>query len=235
MYALRGLNSCLSFTTEGNYFSGKRDFLIMVFENLDFSRIPQKAVKNYLRKHQAAGAKSFQDLRTTCYQEKEADKYMQHVKSYLVRQNIEVVWKAYRQMNPLKDWNGRLLSLGMLYNRNSDQVFYCDQSRTELETRQIVFVNLKLLGSLFQRGTAHEVMKIDDQRKIMYFCYLAAGEMMAKGSQQIELTVTPDNYTLVTHRTFYASSSKILKLIYPFFHERMIDDFHRNVQAKILV
>jgi len=200
---------------------------------IEFERIPHDTVRAYLQRQAQNGATTLQDLRTTCYQQKEAHLYGHHAKSYQVERPLETVWAAYRQMNPLLDWNGRMVSLGMLYNRNMDAVLYPDEEEAKLEVGQIAFINMKLICGLLSRATAHEITAIDDEQKVLQFCYIDGGKGMAEGSQQIDFAATAEDQTIVTHQTFYKSDSAMLNRIYPFFHEQLIDDFHQNVQQKL--
>jgi len=200
---------------------------------IEFNRIPHESIKAYLHRQAQNGATTLQQLRTTCYQQKEAHLYGHHAKSYQVERPLEVVWAIYRQMNPLLDWNGRMVSLGMLYNKKTDEVKYPDEEEATLEVGQIAFINMKLICGLLSRATAHEITAIDEEQKVMRFCYIDGGKATAQGSQQIDFAATAEGHTIVTHQSFYKSDSALLNRIYPFFHEQVIDDFHQNVQQKL--
>jgi len=200
---------------------------------LDFDRIPHESVKAYLQRQAQNGVNTLQDLRTTCYQPAQAHLYGHHAKSYQVERPLEAVWQAYRQMNALLDWNGQMVSLGMIYNKRTDTILYPDEEEADLEEGQIAFINMRLICGLLSRATAHEVTAIDEEQKVLTFCYIEAGKSMAQGSQRIDFASTGEGHTIVTHQSFYKSDSALLNRIYPFFHEQVIDDFHHNIQQKL--
>ena len=63
----------------------------------------------------------------------------------------------------------------------------------------------------------------------MKFCYVEGGK--AAGSQMIKLVSKGPNTTEVIHDTYYKSGSKFRdEKLYPIVHERIINEFHRNVK-----
>ena len=93
-------------------------------------------------------------------------------------------------------------------------------------------MNLKLLNGLYNLPVAFEITKIDEGNKMIEFSYLKGGK--ARGAQVIQLMSTDRGYTKVVHKSYVQSHSKFRdKYLYPYFHNKIINEFHGNMRRLI--
>ena len=81
---------------------------------------------------------------------------------------------------------------------------------------------------IYNLAVALEITKIDEQNKTIVFSYVNGGK--SKGEQILHFITTADGYTEIIHETLFRSDSKFRdKVLYPFFHNKAINEFHRNM------
>ena len=100
-----------------------------------------------------------------------------------------------------------------------------------MEKGQVIILNLRLFGGLFNLAVAHEVMEVNDEEHSLKLCYMKGGA--SEGSQHISLKETPEGFTEVFHHTYYKSGSNFRDTrVYPPLHTRAISEFHNNVKRR---
>ncbi|MEO7991929.1 MAG: hypothetical protein ABI663_20425 [Chryseolinea sp.] len=199
---------------------------------VDLHRIKSKKVKKFLVDNRLTELIHFKGYRSVCYDKADADTYSRHFKKFVLKENIEDVWKAYKSIHPTEAWNGKMVSFGLGYCRRQDKISYLEDHYTGMEAGQIIFLNLNILG-LANLAVAHEIIEVNEKEKYIKLSYMKHGK--AEGSQWIRLVATPDGHTEVLHETLYKSSSSFRdKHIYPMFHTKAISEFHNSVRKKML-
>lgn len=197
----------------------------MLVSEIDFSRVPHKTIRTFL---ESEGIAKIEELAAACYLESE-EPYSKHSKSYLMSADIDTVWDAYINLHPTECWDSAMVSFGMMYSRPDDAVSYRDSTFSSLAEGQLFFINLKILGRLFQISVTHEVNYVDEVEKVIQSCYLAKGKSI--GSQWIRLFKVDEQTTRVVHETRYKCDSRLReKYLYPIFHTKAINQFHGNVK-----
>ena len=199
---------------------------------IDFHRIKSKKVKKFLIDNRLNEPVNLKGYGSLCYNTSHADTYSRHFKSFVLKENIEDVWKAYKSIHPTEACNGNMVSFGMGYCRRQDKVSYLEDNYTGMEAGQIIFLNLNIFG-LTNLAVAHEIKEVNETEKYFKLSYMGFGK--AEGSQWIRLVSTPEGHTEVQHETLYKSDSSFRdKRIYPMFHTRAISEFHNCVKKKML-
>lgn len=195
-------------------------------ENVDLERIKQKKLKKSLIETKLFLIENINKLSPTCPLIEDT-MYSFHTYSIYFDAPIDSVWSVYTTANPNEIWQGKFTSFGFAYSRNEDELFYQGETFDKLEEGQIQFLSLRYLWGLFKLNIAHELIGIDEASKRLQFCYMKYGK--SEGTQI--LTLTEENgKTKVTHNTYYKSGSKFRdKRIYPYFHEKTIEEMHVNV------
>ncbi len=198
---------------------------------IDFSRIKQQKVRDLLTSHDLEELKDFDRLKSCCYRETDTS-YHSHTKSFIIKADIDKVWEAYSTIHPSVAWDGKMISFGMLYCKENNELVYHDDHYKRAEVGQIFFVGLRILSGILKLGVAHVITKIDEVNKILNICYLEKGK--SEGSQLISMHTTPDGFTKVVHDTKYKSDSAFRdKILYPALHSIAVGEYHRNVKRKI--
>lgn len=196
-----------------------------------FDNIKQKKIREMIRQHAWKSQEDFAKIRSECI-DKEDDNYFVHEKNFLIRQPIEKVWNTYLNIQPKDAWSGDFVSFGVLFS-NEPTLHYINDPSPESSAGQVVFINLRFLGGLFNLAVAHKIMEINSPEHLIRTCYIADGK--SKGSQYIRMAATPEGYTRITHTTFYKSDSPFRdKNIYPLFHAKVITEFHRNISHYLM-
>jgi hypothetical protein len=120
----------------------------------------------------------------------------------------------------------------MIYCRSSESIIYADEMLNGLEEGRIYYLNLKILGGIYNLPVAFEITNIDPDNKTVEFSYLKGGK--ARGKQWIRLEESPEGYTKIIHQTLVKSDSNFRdKYLYPYFHNKLINEFHLNMKRII--
>ncbi len=199
---------------------------------LNLEKIPHPKIRRMLATESLCAPDDFARLRALCHEPGDTT-FRQHLRSYLIEQDIETVWKAYTTISPVDTWRGKMVNFGVQYDRHTQQFRYLDDSFPDLQPGQMLFMNLRLLGGWVNLAVAHEIMEVNADEKRIKICYVETGA--AKGSQIITFHPTPEGQTRVDHLTYYRSASAFRdKRLYPSLHEQAISEFHGHIRAYIL-
>ncbi|MCB0703905.1 MAG: hypothetical protein KDC34_01285 [Saprospiraceae bacterium] len=198
---------------------------------VNYDRIPKKKVCQLIENLQKKdGLHNFTDLHSTCCDNPE--EYHTHYAEYLVEADLETVWQAYNSVSPAKAWNGKMVGFGMLYSSAQNGISYLDDSFSGIEVGQLVFINLKILLGIVNVPVVIEITGIDKEQHMLQFCYADCSK--SEGTQILHFFSTPEGFTRVEHLSYFRSDSKMRdKNLYPFFHTKVLNEFHGNI-AKLL-
>jgi len=216
-------------------------FLLIVFQaeaqlcinDVEPDRISQIKIREYMAWQQKHGIHSFYDIKPSLQTNSDINGYYVRENVYQVKKDIEEVWRFYLNTNPGKTWNGKKVSFGFLFSKKDDRIVYCNENIPKIDSEMVVYLNLRLMNGLKNLATAFEFINIDKENKIIEFSYLSGN--LSEGKQRIQFTQTPKGYTQILHTSFYRSNS-VLKnyLLYPYFHTRTTNEFHRNLKKQML-
>jgi hypothetical protein len=198
---------------------------------IDFEKVRQKTVKKFIANFGLNKLHGFTEMRPECYDPARENAYHVHRKTFLIKNNVESVWNAYKTIHPKEAWNGAMVSFGLQYSRRRNSVNYLNDEYSGMEKGQIIILNLRLLWGSFNIAVAHEVSEVNEQSRTIKLCYMQGGA--STGSQIITLSETKEGFTEVFHKTFYKSKSNFRDTkLYPRLHTRAITEFHLNVKKK---
>jgi hypothetical protein len=207
---------------------------IQTDQSIDLSKIRHKAVKKFIHSNGLLQLDDFAHIIHSCSTSTDTKKYNRHLKVFLFKENLERVWEAYKTIGPAKTCSGSLLGFGLQYSRNKHRITYHEDDHGEIETGQIIILNLRLLWNMISLAVGHEITEVNESEKYIKMCYLEGGA--SEGFQFIRLKELEDGGTEVAHETFYKSQSDFRdKRLYPFLHGQVISEFHKNVQKKLAV
>ena len=114
-------------------------FSQFLINDVNFDLIPQKRVKAYIENQKDHKIEHFTDMHASSEME-DMSHFYTHKAKYLVHKDINEVWNAYKNANPIKAWDGRIISVGLMYSLNSDNVYYRNYSYNGIENGQIIFM-----------------------------------------------------------------------------------------------
>ena len=196
---------------------------------IQLQKISQPKVREHLTKNKLVSLIELSRLKALPFDPDLGIKFNKHKIDFLINENADSVWKAYKTISPQQTWQGNMVSFGMMYSRKTNSITYPGESYDGLEAGQLLFLNLNLLAGIIHLAVGHEVVDVDDTNKCVTICYLERGASV--GTQKFWLEVVSDNSTRVIHETWYTSGSWLRdKILYPGFHTKAICEFHNNVK-----
>jgi hypothetical protein len=195
---------------------------------IDYHRIPQKKIRHFIDKQKSHNIHLFTDVRPTYVKGQDVSVYREVEKKYLIKENINKVFESYRSTSPSVSWNGRMISFGLMFSKGSNKVLYSDENFSGVDTGQVVYVNLRMLGGIYNLAVAFEIVDINPDSKQIIFSYVEGGK--SQGEQLLQFIDTEDGYTMIIHKTFFRSNSRFRdRFLYPPFHFKAINEFHKNM------
>ncbi|MFK5878832.1 MAG: hypothetical protein QM478_04975 [Flavobacteriaceae bacterium] len=153
-----------------------------------------------------------------------------HEKYYTVNFPIDMVWNAYKNTKPTECWSGPLT---VYKNSSTNSIFhnFKEENHPSFNEGCVYLVRLKLIP--FVKITViFQLTKLNRSEKIIEMTY--GMDNTSHGKQTIQFIADGDK-TLIKHTTYFKSKSKFRdKYLYPRFHVKYIDEFHANIQKKLV-
>lgn len=202
--------------------------------DIDLSKIPYKEVRALVISQKKSNIECIKDIKSSCSSDFKCSEYYKQIRNYSVDKSLQTVWQNYSGSQTHRVYNSKKLALGlMLCKKNGkEKILYPSSNFGKLDTGQVIYLKLKFLRGILKMAVAFEIDKIDTLNKIIEFSYVKGGK--SGGKQIIEFKESEKNKTSIVHTSFYRSSSKIRdRILYPFFHSKVIGEFHENFK-KIL-
>ncbi|MCF6357092.1 MAG: hypothetical protein L3J54_04730 [Draconibacterium sp.] len=201
----------------------------MAISDTDFDKIEQKKIREFLIEEQNNNIELFADIKPTMQPNSETEGYKTHVKEYFLKDSLNKIWQLYVNTNPGDSWDGKKVSFGLMYSNKDKKVVYRNEHISHLDTGLVVFLNLKLLKGIINLPAVFEFITIDKVKRIIEFSYVDGN--ITKGKQRLQFAETAKGYTRILHTSFYKSGSSIRdRILYPYFHEKVSNEFHRNMK-----
>lgn len=196
--------------------------------------IPYRKVRSYLLNQQSEGSVThFSQLKPTCEEPTiDSNQYSLYSKTYVVKQRMADVWNTYLKASPTESWKTRKSAVGLVYDLSSDSLIYAKERLDGTQTGQVMYLHLKVLKGLYRLATALEVTDIKEDGNTIEISYVDHG--VNEGKQWITMRETADGHTVVKHTSMIRSDSKFRdRYLYPFFHNKLINAFHRNMKRLV--
>jgi hypothetical protein len=202
-------------------------------QTINLTEIPQKQVRHYIQKRDIDYMQNFSAIHASWNKETIESTYRIHERTIYFKNNLEDVWSCYRHSNPVKSWNTHFIRVGLVITKCSNSVTYINNcTYPEIDTGQVVFLDLKLIKGLFNVPLAFEITHIDPFNKILEFSYIEGNT--TQGRQTVQFFDNGDGRTRIVHRSYFKSYSPFRdKFLYPHFHSKFIKEFHRNMKHEL--
>ncbi|MCK5731257.1 MAG: hypothetical protein KAH68_09300, partial [Draconibacterium sp.] len=198
----------------------------VAIKETDFNKIPQKKVREFLINEQNNDINLYADIRPTLQSNSNTEGFKTHTKEYFLKDSLIKIWEHYLGTNPGDSWDGKKVSFGLLFSKKHNKIVYNDDYVSRLDTGQIIFLNLKLMMGVANLAAVFQFITIDQINSIIEFSYV--DDNITKGKQRLKFIQTNKGYTKILHTSFYKSNSSIRdRILYPFFHEKISNEFHR--------
>jgi hypothetical protein len=200
---------------------------------VNLKEVQQKKIRKYIHARAIDQMHDFSAIHASWRKGiNESDFHVIEKKLYLKRR-LSAVWECYRNANLHKSLNRHYIRLGLMISKYSNSVtYYKNLNFPEVDTGQVYFLNLRLLKGLFNVPTAFEIINIDPNKQMLEFSYL--DDNKSQGKQTIQFFDNGDGRTKIVHMSYYKSDSWLRDaLLYPYFHKKLINGFHRNMRQLV--
>lgn len=201
-------------------------------EDIDFNKLKNCRLRSYVEGQIDNGVLTTNDIKPSIQANTDLSSYHCVQKKYLIKKAYSDVWGTYIKTSPSESWEGRRFSFGMMISPPFDHIVYGGRNFIGLNVGQIVYLELKFLKGIYRSAMAFEIINVDEEEGLIEFSYLKGNN--TEGMQQLKFSSTPEGYTQIVHKSFYTSSSGFyVKVLYPYFHKRVINEFHRKLRHKM--
>ncbi len=172
-------------------------------------------------------SEKLRSFKTSLTESESLSTYFKHEKTFILPGKLEEVWKLYCQLDPRNMWSGPKNKFKMAYFTPSKTGFYKKEEDIPGPAEGMVYeLKLRVL-KFFGVPVTFEITRLSDENKIIEFTYGAENKSHGK---QILVFEAVDDGTQVTHTSYFKSGNNFRdKRLYPFFHEKCIDEFHENM------
>lgn len=199
-------------------------------EDADLERIPQRKVRFYITNQIKNDVRFITDIRPSILSGQDVSNYWTHKKTIIIENNPGNVIKKYFEVDLRKIWNKKPISFGLLLSKKDNKAIYKNDPFKGVEEGQVYYLNLQFLKGIYNIAVAFEILTLDIENRIIEFSYLNDG--VAKGIQKIQFLNAENGNTQIIHESIFKSNSNFRdKYLYPFFHKRFIDEFHKSVNS----
>jgi hypothetical protein len=200
-----------------------------LLEDIKLNEINQRKIRRYIECQIEGNIHQFGEIHPSWNRGKDLSSFSKNEMTFFLSGNLQEVWQGYMSASPSRSWSGRMVSFGVLLQKFPGSVFYKHDEINGIDTGQVCFLNLKLLLGIYRVPVAFEIITIDTAEKVIEFSYIEGNK--SSGVQQVKFIDIGRNCTEIIHTSYFKSDSPIRdRWIYPFFHEKIVNDFHRNMR-----
>lgn len=211
------------------FLTGLRSNAQMRLNDIEIERISQPKVREFIQVQKENDIITFSDIEPSLHPNSSLEGYKVRENEYGFKENIQQVWHHYLHANPCDSWNGKKVTFGFLFAKKEKRLVYRNQFVSEIDTGMVVYINLKLMLGLKSLSTAFQFINIDEKHKIIEFSYLKGQD--SEGKQRLQFFGLTNGHTRIVHTSFYKTKSVVKNFfLYPFFHTRATNEFHRNMK-----
>jgi hypothetical protein len=201
-----------------------------IVHSINLDLIPQKKVRNYIVDNEINSMENYSSIHASWKTGLDISGFQTHEKIFFVKDKLNNVWDCYKKANPIESWNGHFVRFALLISKADNSVMYSNgEDFPQIDTGQVYFLDLRLLKGLFNVPVAFEIISIDTVNKIFEFSYIDGNK--SQGKQVIQFVDNGDGRTRIVHKSYFKSDSPMRdNLFYPYFHTKIIKEFHRNMR-----
>ena len=120
---------------------------------IDTDHIFQKRKKKFIKNKYLININSFDELNPTCVDSNDSLSYSYQYETYYLKDDINKVWKSYKNISLPEIYSGHIVSLGFMYSKIKKKLFYLDSDNYEgMREGQVFFINLDQV-LVYDKGT----------------------------------------------------------------------------------
>ena len=203
-----------------------------LLSEVDEGRLVNPTIMDYLHNQLDHNITAFNDIEPSLNPDDDVSGYKEQVLDYYIKGNPDFALKNYINSLTGKAWNNRKMRMNLVFSKKTETLYYNTDSLEPLDTEQIFYLNLSFLFGLYNLPMAFEITDIDKENFSLEFSYIKGNK--SEGKQQIKFLKSRKGYTRSEHWTYYSNKSFLRDyLLYPYFHKKLTDNFHRNLRKSI--
>jgi hypothetical protein len=200
-----------------------------MLDDINLERIQQRTIRKYVECEIKDGKHQFSEIHPSWNTGKDLSSYRKREKIFFLNSNLQDVWQGYVSANPSNIWSSRKISFGLLLRKFPSHIFYNHDPIMGADTGQVYYLNLKLMLGICNLAVAFEIITLDTKKLILEFSYIEGNK--STGVQQVRFIDVGGGRTEIIHTSYFKSGSHFRdKWLYPYFHNRFINEFHRNMR-----
>ncbi len=205
-------------------------YLILSFTLLQ-SCASEEKVMHRLEKKKLAVKEKFRSFKISCTKNQDFSSFYSQSLTYKVEASFEETWAAYTELQPKELWAGPLTKYKEGYSKIDETGYVRKETNAPCpDLGSIYEIKLRVIP-LVKFPINFEITQLSKVNKIMEFTY--GGKSPSKGKQTLTF-VPKDGYTLIIHDSYFKSGKKLRdQKLYPFFHEKYLNEFHQNVASRL--
>ena len=204
----------------------------VLLSDIDYQRLDNIEAREYLENQIHSNIYSFADNQASLGPSEETSGYKKHTLYFYFKASPGEILLNYINTSPTEAWNIKKARLNLCFSKKENTLFYPDDFIERLDTGQLIYLNLHFLFGLYRTAMAFEITRIDEENKLIEFSYLKGNP--AEGKQVLRFHETSNGKTILDHTSYFKSKSLLRdRLLYPHFHKKVLNDFHRNMWRRI--
>ncbi len=204
-----------------------------MLDDIKLAQIQHKKIRKYVETQIEEGKHQFCDIRPSWNDGEDLSGYKKKEMTFILKGDLQAIWQGYLSASPTDSWNGRRISFELLLQKFPNSIFYNKESTISIDTGQVYFLNLKLIMGFYNLPVAFEIINIDTDKKIIEFSYIEGNKSL--GVQQIKFKEIDEEHIKIKHVSYFKSNSHSRDKLYPFFHKKIVNDFHRNMKRILAI
>lgn len=200
----------------------------LMMNDIKMDQIQQKKIRKYIECQIEEDKQQFSEIHPSWNCGNELLDYRKNEMTFFLKGDLQDIWRGYLSTNPSKSWNGRKISFSLLLRKYPGEIFYYTDSIAGIDTGQVYFLNLKVMHGICNVPVAFEIIKVDVKNRVIEFSYIEGNK--SRGVQQIKFQNIDSERIKIIHTSYFKSDSRFRdKWLYPFFHRKIVKDFHKNM------
>ena len=201
----------------------------LMLDDIKLGQIQHKKIRKYVEHQIDEGKHQFCEIRPSWRDGEDLSSFRKNEMTFFLKGDLQDIWQCYVTSSPSKSWSGRRISFDFLLQKSPNNIFYNKEPMVGIDTGQVYFLNLKLILGFYNLPVAFEIINVDTEKKIIEFSYIEGNKSL--GVQQIKFKEVDDEEIKIKHTSYFKSDSHSRdKWLYPFFHKKIVKDFHRNMR-----
>lgn len=201
---------------------------------IDLKEIPQRKIRKFIKANSIDTIRDFSSIHASWKKNLNESDFNLDEEVFYLNSILSDVWKCYSHADPTKAFCGHSVRFGLLISKYSNSVIYSSNAHLpDVDTGQVYFLNLRLIKGLFNVPVSFEVITIDSLRQVLEFSYIDDNKSL--GKQTIQFFDDGDGMIRIVHRSYFKSKSRLRdKLLYPYFHRKLIKEYHSNMRQLLI-